>query len=97
MSLETEERGTASSQGAIDVYFDFVSPYGWIAAEMIGALVRGFQGKELGQGVYQIVARGSTSSSDYGEYDTSSIDKTARVAAHSDVGVIELMPVADAK
>lgn len=31
------------------------------------------------QGVYQIVARGSTSSSDYGEYDTSSIDKTARV------------------
>jgi hypothetical protein len=31
------------------------------------------------QGVYQIVARGSTGSSDYGEYDTSSIDKTARV------------------
>lgn len=31
------------------------------------------------QGVYQIVARGSTSSSDYGEYDTSAIDKTARV------------------
>jgi hypothetical protein len=31
------------------------------------------------QGVYQIVARGSTSSSDYGEYDTSSIEKTARV------------------
>jgi len=31
------------------------------------------------QGVFQIVARGSTSSSDYGEYDTSAIDKTARV------------------
>ncbi len=31
------------------------------------------------QGVYQIVSRGSTSSSDYGEYDTSAIDKTARV------------------
>jgi hypothetical protein len=31
------------------------------------------------QGVYQIVARGSTSGSDYGEYNTSSIDKTARV------------------
>jgi hypothetical protein len=31
------------------------------------------------QGVYQIVARGSTDSSDYGEYNTSHIDKTARV------------------
>jgi len=31
------------------------------------------------QGVYQIVARGSTSSSDYGEYDTGAIEKTARV------------------
>jgi hypothetical protein len=31
------------------------------------------------QGVYQIVARGSTSSSDYGEFNTSSIDKTARI------------------
>jgi hypothetical protein len=31
------------------------------------------------QGVYQIVARGSTSGSDYGEYNTSSIDKTARI------------------
>jgi hypothetical protein len=31
------------------------------------------------QGVYQIVARGSTDSSDYGEYDTSRIEKTARV------------------
>ena len=31
------------------------------------------------QGVYQIVARGSTASSDYGEFDTDSIDKTARV------------------
>lgn len=31
------------------------------------------------QGVYQIVSRGSTSSSDYGEYDTGTIDKTARV------------------
>ena len=31
------------------------------------------------QGVYQIVARGQTSSSDYGEFDTSSIEKTARV------------------
>ena len=31
------------------------------------------------QGVFQIVARGSTSSSDYGEYDTGAIDKTARV------------------
>ena len=31
------------------------------------------------QGVYQIVARGSTSGNDYGEYNTSSIDKTARV------------------
>lgn len=31
------------------------------------------------QGVYQIVARGSTASSDYGEFDTGSIDKTARV------------------
>ena len=31
------------------------------------------------QGVYQIVARGSTASSDYGEFDTSAIDKTARV------------------
>lgn len=31
------------------------------------------------QGVYQIVARGETGSSDYGEFDTSSIEKTARV------------------
>ena len=31
------------------------------------------------QGVYQIVARGSTDSSDYGEYNTTAIDKTARV------------------
>ncbi|MEY5061254.1 MAG: hypothetical protein RIS45_1175 [Planctomycetota bacterium] len=31
------------------------------------------------QGVYQIVARGSSASSDYGEFDTSAIDKTARV------------------
>ncbi|MFN6194000.1 MAG: SIMPL domain-containing protein [Planctomycetota bacterium] len=31
------------------------------------------------QGVYQIVARGSTSGNDYGEYNTASIDKTARV------------------
>ncbi|MFZ9880890.1 MAG: SIMPL domain-containing protein [Phycisphaerales bacterium] len=31
------------------------------------------------QGVYQIVSRGSSSSSDYGEYDTDAIDKTARV------------------
>lgn len=31
------------------------------------------------QGVFQIVARGSSSSSDYGEYDTAAISKTARV------------------
>ena len=31
------------------------------------------------QGVFQIVSRGSTSSSDYGEYDTGAIEKTARV------------------
>ena len=31
------------------------------------------------QGVYQIVAQGSTSSGEYGEYDTSAIEKTARV------------------
>ena len=39
----------------------------------VGALV------SASQGVYQIISRGSTSSSDYGEYDTSAIDKTARV------------------
>ncbi|MFM7050918.1 MAG: SIMPL domain-containing protein [Planctomycetota bacterium] len=31
------------------------------------------------QGVYQIVARGNAGSSEYGEYDTDTIDKTARV------------------
>jgi hypothetical protein len=39
----------------------------------VGALV------SASQGVYQIVARGETSSSDYGEFDTGSIAKTARV------------------
>lgn len=28
--------------GAIDVYFDFVSPYGWIAAETVGAVATRF-------------------------------------------------------
>ena len=39
------------------------------------------------QGVYQIVARGETSSSDYGEFDTGSIDKTARVVVTLEYGV----------
>ena len=39
------------------------------------------------QGVYQIVARGQTSSSDYGEFDTSSIEKTARVVVTLEYGV----------
>jgi 2-hydroxychromene-2-carboxylate isomerase len=40
--LETEERGAAASERAIDVYFDFVSPYGWIAAERIGDVAARF-------------------------------------------------------
>ena len=39
------------------------------------------------QGVYQIVARGQPSSSDYGEFDTSSIEKTARVVVTLEYGV----------
>lgn len=39
------------------------------------------------QGVYQIVARGETSSSDYGEFDTGSIEKTARVVVTLEYGV----------
>ena len=39
------------------------------------------------QGVYQIVARGSTDSSDYGEYNPSAIDKTARVVVTLEYGV----------
>ena len=39
------------------------------------------------QGVYQIVARGATSSSDYGEFNTSSIEKTARVVVTLEYGV----------
>lgn len=31
---------------AIDFYFDFISPYGWIGAEQIGAIVRRF-GRQL--------------------------------------------------
>lgn len=36
------EDGDAGSKGAIDVYFDFVSPYGWIAAEKIGEVAARF-------------------------------------------------------
>jgi len=43
------------------------------SASSVGSLV------SAAQGIYQIVSRGSTSSSEYGEYDTSTIDKTARV------------------
>lgn len=39
------------------------------------------------QGVYQIVARGATGSSDYGEFDTDSILKTARVVVTLEYGV----------
>lgn len=42
MSLETEDCGADASESAIDVYFDFVSPYGWIAAERIGAVAARF-------------------------------------------------------
>jgi 2-hydroxychromene-2-carboxylate isomerase len=42
VSLETEVRAAATSEGAIDVYFDFVSPYGWIAAEKVGAVAARF-------------------------------------------------------
>ena len=38
MSLETEGSGDIASEGAIEIYFDFVSPYGWIAAENIGEM-----------------------------------------------------------
>lgn len=42
MPLENEYRGAAASKGAINVYFDFVSPYGWIAAERIGDVAARF-------------------------------------------------------
>ena len=51
------------------------------SASTVGPLV------SASQGVYQIVSRGSTSSSDYGEYDTVSIDKTARVVVTLEYGV----------
>lgn len=36
------ETKKVSAAGAIDFYFDFISPYGWIGAERIGALARRF-------------------------------------------------------
>ncbi len=42
MSPGSDERSTATSESVIDVYFDFVSPYGWIAAESVGALAARF-------------------------------------------------------
>ena len=39
------------------------------------------------QGVIQIVSRGSTSGGDYGEYDTSTIDKTMRVVVSLEYAV----------
>ncbi len=39
------------------------------------------------QGVYQIVGRGEMGSSDYGEFDTNTIDKTARVVVTLEYGV----------
>lgn len=42
MSLETQGRDAIAREGAIDVYFDFVSPYGWIAAEKVGAVAARF-------------------------------------------------------
>ncbi|WP_330902975.1 2-hydroxychromene-2-carboxylate isomerase [Sphingopyxis jiangsuensis] len=42
MPIEFAERDAAASERAIDVYFDFVSPYGWIAAEKIGEVAARF-------------------------------------------------------
>lgn len=42
MSVESEGPGAAACAGDIDVYFDFVSPYGWIAAERIGEVATRF-------------------------------------------------------
>lgn len=42
MSHQIKARGAIASESAIDVYFDFVSPYGWIAAEKIGTVAARF-------------------------------------------------------
>jgi hypothetical protein len=63
------------------------------AFERAQTLARG-SGNSIGklasasQGVFHILARGSTSSSEWGgEYDTSTIDKTARVVVTLDYTV----------